>query len=240
MSAEIIKGLNPYNEPEFYRLAGIRREFSGTTPIPNGSSLESTLVQVEGYPYFVSEIVADQPCTLTFRWYSDKEGLNLLDTVAYNYTTSQGLRLISGSVASDFLKVTISNSSGLDMTSFSHRLKLSASPNVNLSGVETSLADINTALNTTAPSATVTTVALNATTSTVVLASSITRIHTGIYNSGPTAAWIKFQTAVTDNDKKGIYLSQYAYYEMPEKIRYTGEISAIADSGTPTLHVTAY
>jgi len=160
--------------------------------------------------------------------------------VAYSYLTTQGIRLISGSVASDFLKVTISNSSGLDMTLFSHRLKLSASPNVNLAGVETSLASIQTALDATAPSATVTTVALNASTSTVVLASSTSRIHTGIYNAGPTPAWIKFQPAMTDNTKKGIYLSQYAYYEMPEKIRYTGEISAIADSGTPTLHVTAY
>lgn len=88
-------------------------------------------------------------------------------------------------------------------------------------------------------------VALNATTSTTILAANPNRIAIQINNNSSTqAAWIKLQTAATDNVKKGIFLHKkgdpHGEWNMVPDNVYTGEISAIADSGTPTVYVTEY
>ena len=63
-------------------------------------------------------------------------------------------------------------------------------------------------------------------------------------NSSLQAAWIKLQAASVDDDKKGIILLKRlepnGRWEMPSENIYTGEISAIADNGTPTVYVTEY
>jgi len=154
VATDLIKGLDPFNRPDFFRLPGVRDDFSGSTPIPDGNSLQSAIVFVGEYPYFISQIVADQPCTLTYEWFVDKDGATLLASSTFNYLTAQGLRNISGTIDSDFLRLTISNASGSDMTAFSHRLKLSPTPNINLAEVElnqeeqlVALADIQTEIN---------------------------------------------------------------------------------------------
>lgn len=56
--------------------------------------------------------------------------------------------------------------------------------------------------------------------------------------------FIKLQEAGTDNDKKGIFLGginrSESSWEMPPDNIYTGEISAIADSGDVDVCVTEY
>jgi len=130
--AELIKGLNPYNEPEFYRIPGVKTEFSGNTPIPTGSGVVSGVVNVEGYSYVVSKISADQDCTIIYQWYTDYQGTILVGSVTYSYIAANGPRVLPTPTAADFLKISISNNSGVDMTFFSHRLTLDTSPTISL------------------------------------------------------------------------------------------------------------
>jgi len=227
MSTDLIKGHDPHNSPDFFRLPGVKDDFSGVTPIPDGQSLQSPVSFVGEYQYFISQIAADQPCTITYEWFADKTGTTLLDSVAYNYLTSQGVRIISNSTLSDYLRVTISNTSGVDMTMFNHKLKLSPTPVATGTGGDASTATISQ-------------VALNATTSTTIKAASTNFVAVHISNESTVDIWVKFQAASIDNGKKGIFLERGGYYEMPTGQRYTGEISAIADSGTPTINVTVY
>ena len=88
-------------------------------------------------------------------------------------------------------------------------------------------------------------ITLNSTTSTVILAANPNRMSFDVNNNfSNQAAWVKMQAASTDNDKKGIFLNKKnagisSWSMSPDNI-YTGEISAIADSGSPTVYVTEY
>jgi len=82
-------------------------------------------------------------------------------------------------------------------------------------------------------------VALNATTSTAVLSSNSERIYIAIAVTGGDA-WVKLQPAAMDNDKKGIPICDGQTYELPTDNMYTGEISAIAVSGTPNAYPTEF
>ena len=91
-----------------------------------------------------------------------------------------------------------------------------------------------------AATATTTAPALNATTSTTIKTASTNFIGVSISNGSTESVWIKFQAASVDNLKRGIYLKPNAFYEMPLGQKYTGEISAIANAGTPTINVVVY
>lgn len=93
--------------------------------------------------------------------------------------------------------------------------------------------------------ATITSVTLNATTSTTILAANDKRIAFHVNNDDSSVTvWIKLQAASVDNDKKGIFLNKKALvnsqWEMTPDNIYVGEISAIADTGTPTVYITEY
>jgi len=83
-------------------------------------------------------------------------------------------------------------------------------------------------------------IALNSTTSVKVADALPDRINFTISNPENKDVWLKFQAASVDNDKKGIFVPKNAFYEMPTDNIYTGEISAIAVSGTPSVYVTEY
>jgi len=51
-------------------------------------------------------------------------------------------------------------------------------------------------------------------------------------------AWIKFQPASVDNDKKGIYIKKDQMLVLEASGMYFGEISAISKSSTATINVT--
>ena len=88
-------------------------------------------------------------------------------------------------------------------------------------------------------------ITLNATTSTVIAVANADRIFFHVDNNfSDKAVWIKLQAAGVDNDDKGIFLNEKekgaTKWEMPPDNIYTGEISAIADDGNPTIYVTEY
>ena len=91
-----------------------------------------------------------------------------------------------------------------------------------------------------ASTATITQPVLNSTTSTKIKDSGSDFVGFAVSNESTIDIWIKFQPASDDNDKKGIFLERGGFYEMPTGQRYTGEISAISDSGTPTINVVFY
>ncbi|MEE8289577.1 MAG: hypothetical protein V3R25_09210 [Nitrosomonadaceae bacterium] len=88
-------------------------------------------------------------------------------------------------------------------------------------------------------------VTLNSTTSVVIAAANADRTFFHVDgNFSEKASWIKLQAASIDDDKKGIWLNEKekggTSWTMPVDNIYTGEISGIADSGSPILYVTEY
>ena len=108
--------------------------------------------------------------------------------------------------------------------------------------------DIQNLINSNA-SATTTVITLNSLTSTTIAAEQIktdgrpNRIFFAVSNSSNNDVWLKLQAASVDDLKKGIHLPGIgnieSYWEMSDNI-YKGEISAIAESGTPDVHVVEY
>lgn len=86
-------------------------------------------------------------------------------------------------------------------------------------------------------------ISLNSSTSTKIVDScdgNGCRIFFGLTNNSNSDIWLKLQAATTDNDKKGIFVPKKSYWEMPPDNIYSGEISAIADFGTPDVYYTQY
>jgi len=63
-------------------------------------------------------------------------------------------------------------------------------------------------------------------------------------NFSDKAAWVRLYPAAQDNIKRGIFINGKEQgrtdWEMPPGSIYTGEISAIAEEGVPTIYVTEY
>ncbi len=83
-------------------------------------------------------------------------------------------------------------------------------------------------------------ITLNDSTSVKVADADDNRIVFTFSNPSSKQVWLKFQAASTDDDKKGIVVFARSNYEMPTDNVYTGEISAIAESGTPDVYITEY
>ncbi len=100
--------------------------------------------------------------------------------------------------------------------------------------------DIQRPINTATTAAISAAVALNASTSTKVADVNIKRVMLIISNSSNQDVWLKLQATSTDDIKKGIFLPGNSYWEMATDNRYNGEVSAIAENGTPNVFVTEY
>lgn len=83
-------------------------------------------------------------------------------------------------------------------------------------------------------------ITLNSSTSTKVADSNTDRINFTFSNPGNNQVWLKFQAASVDDDKKGIAILRGGFYEMPTDNIYTGEVSAIAETGVPTVYNTEF
>jgi len=82
---------------------------------------------------------------------------------------------------------------------------------------------------------------LNANTSTKIADGDDQRSFFTVHNNDATnGVWIKTQAASVDDDKKGIFRGPGKSWTMPDMATYIGEVSAIADAGTPDVYVTEY
>ncbi len=86
---------------------------------------------------------------------------------------------------------------------------------------------------------------LNATADTLVLAANPERMSLHFHNGDSVkGCWVKFQATGLDADKKGLFLDATgnlgSNWDMVPDNVYTGEICAIADSGSPMLYVVEY
>lgn len=82
---------------------------------------------------------------------------------------------------------------------------------------------------------------LNATTSTKIADADDQRSFFSVHNKDTTnGVWIKLQAATVDDGKKGIFLGPGESWTMPDMAIYIGEVSAIAEAGTPNVYVTEY
>lgn len=74
-------------------------------------------------------------------------------------------------------------------------------------------------------------ITLNGTTSTTVLVANEDRLNIVFSNPSNQSVWLKQQAASVDDDKKGIFVFARSNYESPPTTTYTGEYSAIVDTG---------
>jgi len=82
---------------------------------------------------------------------------------------------------------------------------------------------------------TVVSIAINAITATTIFPAREDRIKVTIMNATDHGVWIREKAASVDNNKDGYFLPRYsAINDIPDNT-YTGEISAIAETGTPTI-----
>lgn len=78
-------------------------------------------------------------------------------------------------------------------------------------------------------------VTLNSSTATKILDANDDRISYTISNPNSQDVWIKEQAATVDNLKQGKILFKRSVYESPTDNIYTGEVSAISVSGSPSV-----
>lgn len=83
-------------------------------------------------------------------------------------------------------------------------------------------------------------IALNNSSSVTIQLAKPDRTFWCISNPENFAIFVKFQGASIDNIKNGIKIEGNGYWEMPSGDKYTGEISAIAESDTPEVFTTQY
>ncbi|MEE9304395.1 MAG: hypothetical protein V3U84_11530 [Thiotrichaceae bacterium] len=88
-------------------------------------------------------------------------------------------------------------------------------------------------------------IAINATTSTTILAAQavgdLPHIKVIMTNDSNRDIWVKFQAASVDNDKKGFLIYGNSTVTLLEGSDiYTGEISAISDIASSTVYLTSY
>ena len=88
-------------------------------------------------------------------------------------------------------------------------------------------------------------VATNATTAVTIVPANADRIFFRIENLSNNAIWVKLQASSIDNNKVGIFIDKLAQtdqnsWQMPVDNIYTGEISVIAQTGTPVINYTEY
>ena len=83
-------------------------------------------------------------------------------------------------------------------------------------------------------------VALNATTFTQLAAGNPNRLFFSVANDTSVNVWVNLCTAADGVDNTGIWLPAGSIWQMSPDGVYTGEISAIAASGTPSVKVCYY
>ena len=83
-------------------------------------------------------------------------------------------------------------------------------------------------------------ITLNASTSVTIKVANTSRIYFRFDNTSNKNVWLKLQAASVDDDKKGFFVDKGGYWRMPVDTIYTGEISAIADVGSPDVFYTEY
>lgn len=89
------------------------------------------------------------------------------------------------------------------------------------------------------------TTTLNNSTAVTISAANVDRIFFHVDNdSGSHAFWLRLYPAATDNIKQGIFVASRTgaptFWRMPVDNIYTGEISAIAVTDSPTAYTTEY
>ena len=133
----IIAGTDPDGDYKNERVAGYLAAATTNTVISNGNSFTTGIMDLDSYTYFFTELYADQNITLTGEWFDDSIGTNVLRTFTFPYTSDLNLYSTGSTIISKYLRYTITNNSGFDLTIFHFRLKISDSgPQAPLWGID--------------------------------------------------------------------------------------------------------
>jgi hypothetical protein len=115
-------GLSPDNTYNDERQDGYNPNFTTDTPLLNGQSFQSPIVDMSGYSFLINEIAADQDLSLTGEWFDDMSGTNLIRTFTLQYSGGD-LATPATLMPSQYLRYTLTNNSGSDCTFTRLRVK---------------------------------------------------------------------------------------------------------------------
>lgn len=98
------------------------------TPLNNGDSWTSGIVDFDGYQFLSTEIYSDQSGQLVGEWYDDIEGSNLIRIFTLPYDKDLDLSFTATPILARYLKYTFTNNSGTNQSVFNFRVTISNVP----------------------------------------------------------------------------------------------------------------
>ena len=98
--------------------------FQTTTPLPNGDTYDSGIIDLRGWTQVDTRITADQDGVITIRWYSDAAGTDQVRLLTIPYEAAKGFQLYSAPAFSPYNRYEFTNNSGAAQTDFFFETKL--------------------------------------------------------------------------------------------------------------------
>ena len=92
--------------------------FSTTATLTNGATYDSGVLDCQGYQQLQTMVLASHNGQLTFVFYNDAGGTDVLRTLSLPYVAANGYQLYSAPVFSKYVKYQFLNNSGSNQTDF--------------------------------------------------------------------------------------------------------------------------
>ena len=102
------------------QVAALAVSFSTTAPLANGATYTSVLVDLTavGVSQVQTEVLADQDGTMTFTFYADTGGTDVIRTLTVPYSAADGYRQFGAPTFGASVRYAFSNDSGVNQTDF--------------------------------------------------------------------------------------------------------------------------
>ena len=121
-----VRSINTGEEPDgnFTNSKQDGDAFVTTATLNNGVQFDSAVLDARGYNQVQTSVNASHDGLLTFSFYSDAGGTNLVRSIGLPYVVANGYQLYSAPAFANFVKYSFLNDSGVNQTSFYYSTKL--------------------------------------------------------------------------------------------------------------------
>jgi hypothetical protein len=89
-----------------------------STPLTNGQSFETDVLDLESFPYLIGEFEADVSGVISATWYADEAGTISLRTFSIPYNSESDLSFLAITRLSSYIQFTFLNNSGSNQSQF--------------------------------------------------------------------------------------------------------------------------
>lgn len=98
------------------------------TPLANGESFDTGVMDLDSYPFLATEIFSDQNGNATATWYSDAAGLVPVRTFPLPYESVDDIKILGVDRITQYLRIVYTNDSGSDQTVFHFKFRVQVEP----------------------------------------------------------------------------------------------------------------